>query len=135
MPPPLLQQMRSGKPRTIISRPILIRVLVQFLLSSMPRRIGMFLPFFYLINLPWSLANPLSLPTTSPRATGLHLPLSRREINISTPQRINKRGAIGLGDYFDVCVFERGTAASSPRNQNIQCTSSNRRDACTSRHR
>jgi hypothetical protein len=101
----------------------------------MPQRIGMLLPLFHLINLPWSLASPLSLPATSPRAPGLHLPLSRREINTSTPQRVRKRGAIGLGDYFDVCVFERATAASSLRNQNIQCTSSSRRDACTARHR
>ena len=107
-----------------------------FPLSSMPRRIGILLLFIYLINLPWSLANPLSLPaTTSPRAPGLHLPLSRREINTTTPKRERRRGAIGLGDYFDVCVSEYATAASSSRKQNIQCTSSSRLDACTARHR
>jgi len=95
----------------------------------------MLLPLFYLINLPWSLASPLSLPATSPRTPELHLPLFRREINTSTPLRVRKRGAIGLGDYFDVCVFERITAASSSRNQNIQHTSSSRRDGYTARHR
>jgi hypothetical protein len=107
-----------------------------FLRYSMPpRQIGMLLPLFYLIILPWSLASPLSLSAPGPRSPGLHLPLSRREINTSTPQRVRKRVAIGLGDYFDVCVFEHTTAASSSRKQNIQCTSSSRRDDCTARHR
>jgi hypothetical protein len=95
----------------------------------------MFLLPLYIISLPWSLASPLSLPATSPRAPGLHLPLSRREINTSPAQWVRKRGAIGLGDRFDVCVFERATAVSSLRKQNIQCTSSSRGDACSARHR
>jgi hypothetical protein len=99
--------------------------------------LGMLLPLFYLtllVSLPWSLASPLSLPTAIRRAPGFHLPLSRREIYTSTPRR-PKQSAIGLGDYFDVCVFKRTTAVSSSWNQYIQCASSNRRDACTTRPR
>ncbi len=98
----------------------------------------MFLPLFhltFLISLPWSLASPLSLHATRRRTLGLHLPLSRREVNASTPRRVRKQGTIGLGDYFDVCVSELTTAASSSRSQNIQCTSSRRQDACTARRR
>lgn len=81
--------------------------------------LDMLLPHFHLIpliSLPWSLASPLSLPTAIRRTPGFHLPLTRvtrREINTSTPRRLPKESAIGLGDYFDVCVFKRTTAASS----------------------
>ena len=105
---------------------------------SMPQWIGMLLPLFhitFLISLPWSLSSPLSLPATCRRAPGLHLPLSRLEINASTPRRVRKRGAIGLGDYFDVCVFECTTTACSSRNQHIQRTSSSGWNACTASRR
>lgn len=76
----------------------------------------MFLPLFYstlIISLLSSLASPLSLPAAIRRASGFHLPLSRRELNTSTPRQVTKQSAIGLGDYFDVCVFKRTIAANS----------------------
>jgi len=63
------------------------------------------LPLTFLISLPWSLANPLSMLGVR-RGSALHLPLSRREASTSTPQRVPKQGAIGLGNYIDVCVIK-----------------------------
>ncbi|KAI9457021.1 aspartic peptidase domain-containing protein [Russula earlei] len=54
-----------------------------------------------LVNLPLSSTNPVSLSAIRHWST-LHLPLIRREVVSSTPRRVLKQGAIGLGDYIDV---------------------------------
>jgi hypothetical protein len=56
-----------------------------------------------LVSLLLSLTSLVSLSAIR-RGSTLHLPLIRREIITSTPRWIPKQGAIGLGDYIDVCV-------------------------------
>src|SRR5258708_36896151 len=100
----------------------------------MPQWIGMLLPLFhitFLISLPWSLSSPLSLPATCRRAPGLHLPLSRLEINASTPRRGLKRRAIGSAGSFYVVVFECHTTTPSSRDRHLNRHSSSGSDAWT----
>jgi hypothetical protein len=99
--------------------------------------LGMLLRLFcltLLVNLPWSLANPLSLQDIQ-QGAAIHLPLSRREVSTSIPRRVSEQGAIGLGDYIDVWVLKSTTVIISSWNQDIQRTSSSRRDVFTSRSR
>jgi phytepsin len=97
----------------------------------------MLLRLLYLTSLvspPWSSASPPSLQGIR-QGFALHLPISRRELSTSTPRRLPKQGAIGLGDYIDVCVFKFTNEIISSRNQDIHRTSSSGRDAYTARSR
>lgn len=65
-----------------------------------------------LVSLPWPLASSLLLSDIR-RGSVFHLPLYRREVSINTPRQFPDHGAIGLGDYIDVCVLNYTTVTSS----------------------
>jgi len=87
-----------------------------------------------LVSLPWSFASSLSFSDIR-RGSAFHLPLYRRGVSIETTRRVPNQGAIGLGDYIDVCVLNYTIVASSSQNQNIQCAGSSRRNAFSARSR
>jgi hypothetical protein len=86
----------------------------------------------FLVNPPWSSASPPPLQGIR-QGSALHLPLSRRELSTSTPRRLPEQGAIGLGDYIDVCVLKYTSKIISLWNQDIQRTSSSGRYDYTAR--
>jgi hypothetical protein len=122
----------SNTPRQSSSLGFLFPCHVLFL---SPSGSGMLLRLSYLVSLvslPWPLASSLSFSDIR-RGSAFHLPLYRCEVCINTPRRVPGHGAIGLGDYIDVCVLNYTTVVSSSQYQNIQCAGSSRRNACTAR--
>ena len=61
-----------------------------------------------LVSLPWSFASSLSFSDIR-RGSAFHVPLYRRGVSINTTRRVPNQGAIGLGDYIDVCVLNYTT--------------------------